>query len=167
MMNSPSGMGLYAGTSRGIKNSQCSFLGATKVNFPSQTMSRTCQLNHKHKTHSGALHATCQGDKILVANRGKILVRAIRTAHELGIPCMALYSTIDKDALHVKLADESVCIGEAPSSQSCSAGGAGKPVVRWTEIQSWFEDRLQDLPDDPNNELMMPKDPECNKEGQG
>ncbi|QHO46431.1 hypothetical protein HN51_015954 [Arachis hypogaea] len=100
MMNSPSGMGLYAGTSRGIKNSQCSFLGATKVNFPSQTMSRTCQLNHKHKTHSGALHATCQGDKILVANRGKILVRAIRTAHELGIPCMALYSTIDKDALH-------------------------------------------------------------------
>ncbi|KAL4358961.1 hypothetical protein AHAS_Ahas08G0029700 [Arachis hypogaea] len=47
-----------------------------------------------------------------------------------------------------------------------SAGRAGKPAVRWTEIQSWFEDRLQDLPDDPNNELMIPKDPECNKEGE-
>jgi len=42
----------------------------------------------------------------------------IRTAHEMGIPCVAVYSTIDQDALHVRLADEAVCIGEAPSSQS-------------------------------------------------
>ncbi|XLS75067.1 hypothetical protein HN51_031932, partial [Arachis hypogaea] len=48
---------------------------------------------------------------------------------------------------------------------SCSAGRAGKPTVRWTKIQIWFEDRLEDLPDDPNNELMIPEDPECNKEG--
>ncbi|XLS90955.1 hypothetical protein HN51_066963 [Arachis hypogaea] len=47
---------------------------------------------------------------------------------------------------------------------SRSAGRAGKPAVRWTKIQSWFEDRLQDLPDDPNNELMILEDPECNKE---
>ena len=53
-----------------------------------------------------------------MANRGEIAVRIIRTAHEMGIPCVAVYSTIDKDALHVKLADESVCIGEAASSQS-------------------------------------------------
>ncbi|QHO50045.1 ABC transporter G family member [Arachis hypogaea] len=49
---------------------------------------------------------------------------------------------------------------------SCSAGRAGKPTVRWTKIQIWFEDRLEDLPDDPNNELMIPEDPECNKEGE-
>lgn len=45
-------------------------------------------------------------------------MRVIRTAHEMGIPCVAVYSQIDKEALHVQLADEAVCIGEAPSSQS-------------------------------------------------
>ncbi|XLR10776.1 hypothetical protein S83_038714, partial [Arachis hypogaea] len=45
-----------------------------------------------------------------------------------------------------------------------STGHAGKSAVRWTEIQSWFKDGLQDLLDDPNNELMIPKDPKCNKE---
>jgi len=42
----------------------------------------------------------------------------IRTAHEMGIPCVAVHSTVDKQALHVQIADEAVCIGEAPSSQS-------------------------------------------------
>uniref|UniRef100_A0A2N9G0S9 biotin carboxylase n=1 Tax=Fagus sylvatica TaxID=28930 RepID=A0A2N9G0S9_FAGSY len=74
--------------------------------------------SYKSKKRGGALYATCRAEKILVANRGEIAVRVIRTAHEMGIPCVAVYSTIDKDALHVKLADESVCIGEAPSSQS-------------------------------------------------
>ncbi|GBG84400.1 hypothetical protein CBR_g38682 [Chara braunii] len=57
-------------------------------------------------------------EKILIANRGEIAVRIIRTAHEMGIPCVAVHSTIDSKSLHVQLADEAVCIGEAPSSQS-------------------------------------------------
>ena len=56
--------------------------------------------------------------KVLIANRGEIAVRIIRAAKELGIATVAVYSQADKDALHIKLADQSVCIGPAPSAQS-------------------------------------------------
>lgn len=72
----------------------------------------------KAKAGNGALSVTCQAEKILIANRGEIAVRIIRTAHEMGIECVAVHSTIDRHALHVQLADAAVCIGEAPSSQS-------------------------------------------------
>ena len=60
--------------------------------------------------------------KILVANRGEIAIRVMKTAQRMGIKTVAVYSTIDRNAPHVKFADEAVCIGEAPSNQSYLLG---------------------------------------------
>lgn len=57
-------------------------------------------------------------DKIVIANRGEIALRVLRACRELGIKTVALHSTVDNNLMHVKLADESVCIGNAPSAQS-------------------------------------------------
>jgi acetyl-CoA carboxylase, biotin carboxylase subunit len=56
--------------------------------------------------------------KILIANRGEIALRVIRTAHEMGIKTVAVYSTADKESLHVRFANEAVCIGPPPSKDS-------------------------------------------------
>src|SRR3989338_5500738 len=56
--------------------------------------------------------------KILIANRGEVAVRIIRACHEIGIQTVAVFSKPDRESLHVKLADDAICIGEAPSSES-------------------------------------------------
>ena len=56
--------------------------------------------------------------KLLIANRGEIALRILRSCRELGIATVAVHSTVDRNALHVQLADEAVCVGDAPSSRS-------------------------------------------------
>lgn len=56
--------------------------------------------------------------KVLIANRGEIAVRIIRACRELGIRCVAVYSTADRNALHAQIADEAVCIGPADTKDS-------------------------------------------------
>ncbi|MBJ7364264.1 MAG: acetyl-CoA carboxylase biotin carboxylase subunit [Synechococcus sp. SupBloom_Metag_053] len=56
--------------------------------------------------------------KLLIANRGEIALRIIRTCREMGINTVAVYSTVDRSALHVQMADEAVCVGDPPSSRS-------------------------------------------------
>src|SRR5210317_2239564 len=57
-------------------------------------------------------------DKVVIANRGEIALRILRACHELGIKTVAVHSTADESLKHVLLADESVCIGPAPSTES-------------------------------------------------
>src|ERR1700722_17041602 len=57
-------------------------------------------------------------EKILVANRGEIAVRIIRACKELNIRTVAVYSEVDANSMHVQMADEAICIGKAPSSES-------------------------------------------------
>src|SRR6202789_2821179 len=57
-------------------------------------------------------------EKVLIANRGEIALRVIRACKEMGIATVAIHSTADSDAMHVRLADESVCVGPAPAAQS-------------------------------------------------
>ena len=74
--------------------------------------------------------------RLLIANRGEIAVRIIRACRELGIETVAVYSTADKDNLHVKMADKSVCIGPAPSSKSYLNANAIITAALRTECQA-------------------------------
>ena len=70
--------------------------------------------------------------KVLIANRGEIAVRIIRACRELGIRCVAVYSTADRHALHVQLADQAVCIGKPAARDSYLKANALLTAARIT-----------------------------------
>src|SRR3954468_20909745 len=75
-----------------------------------------CASAHLHIRTSA--HLKIMFKKILIGNRGEIALRIIRTCKEMGIKTIAVYSTADRDSLHVRFADEAVCIGPPPSKDS-------------------------------------------------
>ncbi len=74
--------------------------------------------------------------KLLVANRGEIAIRVMKTAKKMGIKTVAVYSTADRNSLHVKFADEAVCIGEPPSNQSYLLGSKIIEVAKELQVDA-------------------------------
>jgi propionyl-CoA carboxylase alpha chain len=74
--------------------------------------------------------------KILVANRGEIAMRVMKTAQKMGIKTVAVFSTADRDAPHIKFADEAICIGEPPSNQSYLRGDKIIEVAKKLDVDA-------------------------------
>jgi pyruvate carboxylase subunit A len=74
--------------------------------------------------------------KILIANRGEIAIRVMKTAQKMGIKTVAIYSTIDRNAPHVRFADEAVCIGEPPSNESYLLGSKIIKVAKELKVDA-------------------------------
>src|SRR5439155_23048679 len=77
----------------------------------------------RHRLLSGRIRPAARGhrlmfQKVLIANRGEIALRVLRACKELNIATVAVYSTADRNAMHVRMADESVCIGPPPAKDS-------------------------------------------------
>uniref|UniRef100_A0A8B9GCV7 Propionyl-CoA carboxylase alpha chain, mitochondrial n=1 Tax=Amazona collaria TaxID=241587 RepID=A0A8B9GCV7_9PSIT len=89
--------------------------------------------------HSACVTAQLQGgtfEKLLIANRGEIACRVIKTCKKMGIKTVAIHSDVDANAVHVKMADEAVCVGPAPTSKSYLNMDAIMEVIKKTRAQA-------------------------------
>uniref|UniRef100_A0A673A1V8 Propionyl-CoA carboxylase alpha chain, mitochondrial n=1 Tax=Sphaeramia orbicularis TaxID=375764 RepID=A0A673A1V8_9TELE len=93
-----------------------------------------------HKAHYSTVYNGNEKtfDKILIANRGEIACRVIKTCKKMGIQTVAVHSDVDSSAVHVKMADEAVCVGPAPTSKSYLNMDAIMDAIRSTGAQAVF-----------------------------
>ena len=103
-------------------------------------------------------------DKILIANRGEIALRIQRACREMGIKTVAVHSTADADAMHVRLADESVCIGPAASKDSYLNIPA---ILSAAEITGAEAIHPEDLQPDPCAEIGQSDPDSCDRRPSG
>ncbi|KAJ7419972.1 propionyl-CoA carboxylase alpha chain-like protein [Willisornis vidua] len=91
-----------------------------------------------HKLYSSSVYDPNEKtfEKLLIANRGEIACRVIKTCKKMGIKTVAIHSDVDANAVHVKMADESVCVGPAPTSKSYLNMDAIMEVIRKTRAQA-------------------------------
>ena len=96
-------------------------------------------------------------DKILIANRGEIACRVIKTARRLGIRTVAVYSDADAESRHVEMADEAVRIGEAEVTRSYLLGDRSleAAIVTGSEMPSFFAGKLKGLGGDPQKSQLV------------
>ena len=98
----------------GRERRTCPLRSTSRTDSPSSS-GRCCSSSSRSRSHRPSRRMF---SRVLVANRGEIAVRVIRALHELDIEAVAVYSTADEDALHVKLADHAVCLGPPAASES-------------------------------------------------
>ncbi|XP_006762029.2 PREDICTED: propionyl-CoA carboxylase alpha chain, mitochondrial [Myotis davidii] len=124
---------------------QQTIIDLTVLGVPFYKIDRKLNVSHHSRQHLMVTRSLCSAgfdsnektfDKILVANRGEIACRVIKTCKKMGIKTVAIHSDVDTSSVHVKMADEAVCVGPAPTSKSYLNMEAILEAIRKTKAQA-------------------------------